>query len=1156
MRILIVEDNKDSRNLLMRQLNTHGHDVISTANGVEALEQALAQPPDVIISDIMMPKMDGYQLCGEFKQNIKLRDIPFIFYTATYNTEEDEKFALSLGAAAFIRKPSDPDTFFQLLSEIVSNTRSGIPSPSEIDTSKPSLFLTEYTKRVVSKLEDKVAQLTAEITERKKVEEKLHQYEYIVYSSTDMLALLDKQFNYLAANKTYTEAFNLPHERVIGNTVANLFGEEFFNTVIKPNAARCFRGEEVKYQDWFDFPAYGKRYMDITYYPYYAENNKIMGFVVNGRNITERKKTEEELELRAEMLNQATDGILLHDLDGNFIYVNDTVVKERGYSRGEFLRMNVLDMLSAEYYEQQKKWWNKLKSGEYQRSEFEVRCKDGTLIPMEANITKVCYGGKEFILSITRNVTERKKIEETLRQSEEMYSTLIEKGTDAVIVVQDGLLKFINSRGLEMTGFSNEDVLGKPFIDFISPQYQKQVLERYKGRIDGEEIRNVYETVLLCKDGSSLPVEASAGLIDYNGRQATLTIARDITERKKTEEELILRAEMLNQASDGIMLRDFDGNLLYANETAVKERGYTVEEFFKLNARNLVVAEPGAGKIEERWQEIMEKGYRHTQYNVRRKDRSLVPMDAMATKIKSGDKEYILSVTRNITEQKKAQEQIKTLSSMVEQSTEGMAIADLDGNLIFVNDTWCKMHGYQSSRELLGKNISISHNREQIENDVRPFNEKVKELGAYSGEVGHITRDGIPFPTLMTTTLLKNEQGKPYAIAGIARDISEQKRMEAEKAEMERKAQVASRLASVGEMASGIAHEINNPLTGVVGFAQLLAERKDLPDDVREQLKIIHEGGQRVSNIIKGLLSFARQSKPKREYVDINEVVEGTLRLSHYELETGNIEVIKQLAPELPWTMADAGQLQQVFINLVVNAQQEMRKAHGKGRLEIKTELAGGMIHISFKDDGPGIAEENIERIFDPFFTTKETGKGTGLGLSLSHGIIAEHGGQLYAESELGEGATFVVELPMLAEEVEIKEAKVADKTGEVIKGRILVVDDEEVVRQYLNSVLTKMGHIVEMATDGNKALELVKSARYNLILSDMKMPGMNGKEFYRRVREIAPSLTRRVVFITGDVMGEDTHDFIRKTGALYLTKPFDAGQLRVMVNDMLGSSI
>jgi len=250
----------------------------------------------------------------------------------------------------------------------------------------------------------------------------------------------------------------------------------------------------------------------------------------------------------------------------------------------------------------------------------------------------------------------------------------------------------------------------------------------------------------------------------------------------------------------------------------------------------------------------------------------------------------------------------------------------------------------------------------------------------------------------------------------VFRDITERKRAEIEKKELEQKVQLSDRLASIGEMASGIAHEINNPLTGVIGFSQLLME-KDVPEDIREDLEIIHDGSQRVAGIVKGLLTFARQHKSERTYSDINQLVDSTVALRAYALETSNIRAAIVLDPDLPWTMADAGQLQQVFLNIIINAEIEMKKARGKGNLIIKTEKIADTIRISFTDDGPGIARENIDKIFDPFFTTKEVGEGTGLGLSLCHGIIAEHNGRIYAESESGKGATFGIELPAVVEE-------------------------------------------------------------------------------------------------------------------------------------------
>jgi len=399
--------------------------------------------------------------------------------------------------------------------------------------------------------------------------------------------------------------------------------------------------------------------------------------------------------------------------------------------------------------------------------------------------------------------------------------------------------------------------------------------------------------------------------------------------------------------------------------------------------------------------------------------------------------------------------------------------------------------------------------------------------------------------------LLLNPDGS-LSIIEVLRDITERKRGEAEKRELEQKAQLASRLASVGEMASGIAHEINNPLTGVIGFAQLLMQ-KDIPEDIRDDVKIINDGTQRVASIVKRLLAFARQHKPERTYVNINQIIETTLALRAYETETSSIKVTTQLDPVLPRTMADGGQLQQVFLNITINAETEMKLAHGRGNLLIKTETIDNTIRISFEDDGPGIAKENLDKIFEPFFTTKGVAGGTGLGLSLSYGIVKEHNGGIYARSELGKGATFIVELPIVTEAKQLESAEQPIEESKRVAGaKVLVVDDEQAILQLLSRTLTDEGHEVETVDNAADALERIKSKRYNLILLDIKLPGMSGFELYKHLQEVAASLARRAVFITGDVMEADTKDFLSKTKSRYITKPFDLEQLKNDINRIL----
>jgi two-component system NtrC family sensor kinase len=272
-------------------------------------------------------------------------------------------------------------------------------------------------------------------------------------------------------------------------------------------------------------------------------------------------------------------------------------------------------------------------------------------------------------------------------------------------------------------------------------------------------------------------------------------------------------------------------------------------------------------------------------------------------------------------------------------------------------------------------------------------------------EYTFLTRDGREFPAELSAALLKDSLGNNEGFITIAKDITERKTMEEQLL-------LADRLASVGELASGIAHELNNPLTGIIGLSQILVQR-DLPGDIGEDLNLVYSEAMRAATVVKNLLTFARKHPPAKELTNVNDVISKVLELRAYEQKINNIDVVLHLASGLPQIMADYFQLQQVFLNIIINAEHFMVQVHGKGNLTITTRRKGNMIVISFTDDGPGISKEDIGNIFNPFYTTKEIGKGTGLGLSICHGIISAHGGRIYAKSESGNGATFVVELPL-----------------------------------------------------------------------------------------------------------------------------------------------
>jgi signal transduction histidine kinase/HAMP domain-containing protein len=358
----------------------------------------------------------------------------------------------------------------------------------------------------------------------------------------------------------------------------------------------------------------------------------------------------------------------------------------------------------------------------------------------------------------------------------------------------------------------------------------------------------------------------------------------------------------------------------------------------------------------------------------------------------------------------------------------------------------------------------------------------------------------------------------------------------------------AEKLSSLGEILSGVAHELNNPLTGVIGYCELLHETTQ-DNELKEQFGKINEAALRCKKIIENMLSFARQNKVTKKFSDINEVIRQTVELKTYPLKVDNIEVNMDLDKQLPYTMFDTHMILQVFLNIINNAHIAMADKGGRGRLSIKSGHENGRIKISFTDTGVGIPAANLKKIFDPFFTTREIGRGTGLGLSVSYGIIKEHGGEIYAESRPGEGATFHIDLPVVHPEDEIIEGRDEtahqEKGAKISKKKILIIDDEPMLLDLLKTVIEEVGHEVDATSDARLALEKIRRTAYDLIICDMRMPHMNGKDFYWKAEELSPGLKKRIIFSTGDVVNADTQSFLKQSGARWLEKPFTPTDLK-----------
>lgn len=378
-------------------------------------------------------------------------------------------------------------------------------------------------------------------------------------------------------------------------------------------------------------------------------------------------------------------------------------------------------------------------------------------------------------------------------------------------------------------------------------------------------------------------------------------------------------------------------------------------------------------------------------------------------------------------------------------------------------------------------------------------------------------------------------QGQPGAAVLLIEDVTDTRRLQEQLVQSEK-------LSAIGQLIAGVAHELNNPLASVLGFADFLAESSQVPEGLREPVRVIQHEAQRAGGIVKNLLTFARRQEQDRRSLEIGPILQRTLALLNNQLIGLKVEPLLVVEPNLPPVDASPNQLQQVFLNLINNAAQAIASTGNGGTVAIRARAWLDGVAVDVVDNGPGIPEQLQTRIFEPFLTTKREGEGTGLGLSISQGIIKEHGGRITVKSVSGQGATFTVELPPAGP----REQPAPAATGTSARtGRVLVVDDEPHILHYMRATLEAWGHEVETASDGADALQRALGGRFDLIITDVRMPTLGGRELYERLREQRPELAARVVFATGDTVRDDTMAFLEGSGRPFLHKPFKLAELR-----------
>ena len=494
-------------------------------------------------------------------------------------------------------------------------------------------------------------------------------------------------------------------------------------------------------------------------------------------------------------------------------------------------------------------------------------------------------------------------------------------------------------------------------------------------------------------------------------------------------------------------------------------------------------------------------------------------------------------------EAQQADRKRRLLAAATEQADELISIIRPDGRMEHANDAFCRTLGFKPAEvvQMTAADFLAEQSRSQVETIV----EAVRVDGIWRGTIVRRRRDGSNFLSSCTVTSLADDTGRITQLVGVERDITRD-------TELRDQLIHAERLAAAGQLVSGVAHELNNPLQSVVGFAELLIENEQRAD-VRGDLEQIHSEANRAAKIVRNLLAFVRRSSAERGPANLNDLVESAVALRAYEFGVANIELDAQYASDVPPVVVNREEIQQVLLNLLLNAEHAMKTSHGGGRLTVRTSAGPDGARVEVRDNGPGVPAAVAGRIFEPFFSTKEVGQGTGLGLSIALGIVEAHGGTLTLV-DAPQGACFRLTLPVarVARSEEAPAAAPVPARAAIAGQRALVADDEGPVRALLQRLLTRRGFAVDLATDGRAAAQLLERGHYDIVLCDVQMPNLGGLALYESLRRQQPDVLERFVFISGDILNPQLHTLGDSSNIPLLSKPFGAASLDAVLNKIL----
>jgi PAS domain S-box-containing protein len=898
------------------------------------------------------------------------------------------------------------------------------------------------------------------------------------------------------------------------------------------------------------------------------------------REIVERKQVEDALresEGKFRSVVQTTrEGICVVQ-DAVLKFVNLSIVKFLGHTEDELIGKRFTDFIHPDDMEGVAWRYSARLTGQKLKPRFSFRAVDkaGNVKWLEGGTAVISWEGRPAVSVFAIDISERKQMEEALRESEKRHRELIEKASDIIYLTDaNGFFTLFNQVGLRLTGYSQEEIVHKHYLDLIHPDHREEVERFYGLQYIRRNPDTYYEVPIITHQGRTAWIGQSVQLVmDGETIVGFQAICRDITDRKLAEEELRKSEERLELALKGADLGLWDWNVKTAkptwNSRAAGMLGYSPDEVpqdFRTWKR--LIHPEDWPKVSDAIKAHFEGRLPYFEVECRFRCKSeewkwILSQGKVMSFDPDGKPLRITGTSRDITNRKQMEHALRESEeryrAIFNNAVVGISLTDKEARFLQVNSRSASMLGYTPDELKAFTAFDITHPDDREFSRAHYSALAEGKVDSYRLEKRYIRKDGEVVWVDLHVSAIHNEDGKFVANLGAAVDISDRKRAEEERERMRSQLLQAQKMEAIGTLTGGIAHEFNNLLTVVSGYADLLLVDKNESDPEYPDLDRIVCAAQRGAALVRSLLTFSRKSETNLVSINLNHEVEQVKRLLDRTLPK-LIEIELNLSEGLKTIEADSGQIRQILMNLALNARDAMPDG---GKLTIMTKNVdqahfpmplgakpGEYVQLAVSDTGIGMDKETLGRIFEPFYTTKGLAYKAGLGLAVVHGIVEQHGGCISCESISGRGATFTIYLPVAQtgepESISVK----AERLGG--KETILLVDDEEYVRDLATRFLGLAGYRVISANDGLMALDLYKreKGKVSLVILDLIMPKMGGKQCLEELLKIDPGM--KALVASGYTHNENKEDLIRAGAKGLVGKPFQMTELLQIIRDVL----